>query len=124
MRILTVSKETDVKSTWYAGRARYEELLGDGVRIFEYKPSMMHAKTLVVDGQWSSVGSLNADNRSMSFNEESNLMILDPAIGKVMEDIFIKDLEYSEEILLDEFRKRSWIAKIAESACYLVRRVL
>ncbi len=124
VRILTVSDETDVKSTWHAGRARYEELLMDGVRIFEYQPSMMHAKTLVVDGKWASVGSMNADNRSMSFNEESNLMMLDPAVGKVMEDIFIKDLEYSEEITLDEFRKRPWRAKVAESACYMVRRVL
>jgi cardiolipin synthase len=85
---------------------------------------MMHAKTLVVDGLWSSVGSMNADNRSMSFNEESNLMMLDPKVGKLMEDIFIKDLEYSEEITLNEFRKRPWTARIAESACYMVRRVL
>src|SRR5207248_2969518 len=73
VRVLTTSKNTDVKSTWYAGRARYDELFKGGVRIFEYQPAMMHAKTLVVDGGWMSVGSMNADNRSMSFNEESNL---------------------------------------------------
>ena len=124
VRVLTVSEKSDVKSTWYAGRARYEELLRGGVRIFEYQPSMMHAKTLVVDGMWSSVGSMNADNRSMSFNEESNLMMLDPSIGKQMEKMFIDDLGYSEEILLDTFVKRGWRAKVAESACHLVRRVL
>ncbi len=124
MRILTVSGKTDVKSTWYAGRARYEELLRGGIRIFEYKPSMMHAKTLVVDGLWSSVGSMNADNRSMSFNEESNLMMLDPAIGQKMEEMFVEDLGYSEEILLPAFVQRGWRAKVAESACHLVRRVL
>ncbi len=124
VRILTVSAKTDVKSTWYAGRARYEELLRGGVRIFEYKPSMMHAKTLVVDGLWSSVGSMNADNRSMSFNEESNLMMLDPSIGKKMEEMFVEDLGYSDEILLPAFLERGWRAKVAESACYLVRRVL
>lgn len=124
VRILTVSKKTDVKSTWYAGRARYELLLRGGVRIFEYQPAMMHAKTLVVDGTWSSVGSMNADNRSMSFNEESNLMMLDPTIGQKMEKIFIDDLGYSEEILLETFMQRGWRAKVAESACYLVRRLL
>lgn len=124
VRILTVSGKTDVKSTWYAGRARYEELLSGGVRIFEYQPVMMHAKSLVVDSVWSAVGSMNADNRSMSFNEESNLMMLDPDVGERMEKIFIEDLEYSEEILLESFSKRGWRKRVAESACYLVRRVL
>lgn len=124
VRILTVSRKTDVKSTWYAGRARYEQLLRGGVRIFEYQPAMMHAKTLVVDGAWSSVGSMNADNRSMSFNEESNLMMLDPSIGQKMEKMFMDDLDYSEEILLETFMQRGWRARVAESACYLVRRVL
>ncbi|MEO5588179.1 MAG: phospholipase D-like domain-containing protein, partial [Gemmatimonadaceae bacterium] len=124
VRILTVCGKSDVKSTWYAGRARYEELLGGGVRIFEYQPAMMHAKSLVVDGVWSAVGSMNADNRSMSFNEESNLMMLDPDIGQRMEKIFVEDLEYSEEILLESFKKRGWRPRVAEKACYLVRRVL
>jgi cardiolipin synthase len=124
VRVLTVSKETDVKSTWYAGRARYEELFKRGVRIFEYQPAMMHAKTIVVDGGWMSVGSMNADNRSMSFNEESNLVVLDKGAAAQMEEIFLKDLEYAEEIKPDEFAKRPWTQRVAERACHLIWRVL
>jgi cardiolipin synthase A/B len=99
-------------------------LFKGGVRIFEYQPAMMHAKTLVVDGGWMSVGSMNADNRSMSFNEESNLVVLDKTAGSRMEKLFLEDLEYAEEILPEEFGRRPWTAKIAEHACHLVWRVL
>ena len=124
VRVLTVSETTDTKSTWYAGRARYEELLKGGVRIFEYQPVMMHAKTIVVDGQWLSVGSMNADNRSISFNDESNLVVLDQAMAAHMEEVYHNDLEYAKEIKLDEFSKRGAFSKIAEHACHLVWRVL
>ena len=124
VRVLTTSKETDVKSTWYASRARYEELFKGGVRVFEYQPAMMHAKTIVVDGGWMSIGSMNADNRSMSFNEESNLVVLDKGAAEDMERIFREDLEYAEEIKPEEFAKRPWTQKIAERACHLVWRVL
>ena len=124
VRVLTTSKNTDVKSTWYAGRARYDELLKGGVRIFEYQPAMMHAKTIVVDGGWMSVGSMNADNRSMSFNEESNLVVLDKGAGSQMESLYLEDLEYAEEIKAEEFSRRPFTAKIAEHACHLVWRVL
>jgi len=124
VRVLTVSGESDVKSTWYAGRARYEGLLSSGVRIFEYQPVMMHAKTIVVDGLLSSVGSMNADNRSMSFNEESNLIMLDTTVASRMEKVFLDDLEYSEEIQLAEFHQRGFRERMFEHACHLVWRVL
>ncbi len=124
VRVLTVSKVTDVKSTWYAGRARYEELLKGGVRIWEYQPAMMHAKTIVVDRGWLSVGSMNADNRSMSFNEESNLVVLDRGAAAQMANYFIEDLGYSEEIKLDTFAKRGLFERAAEKACHLIWRVL
>lgn len=124
VRVLTTSKETDVKSTWYAGRARYEELFKGGVKIYEYQPAMMHAKTIVVDGGWMSVGSMNADNRSISFNEESNLVVLDKDISRRMEKVFLDDLAYSEEIDPTEFARRPWTDKIAERACHLIWRIL
>ena len=124
VRILTVSKATDTKSTWYAGRARYEELMKGGVRIFEYQPVMMHAKTIVVDGEWLSVGSMNADNRSISFNDESNLVVLDKGAAAKMEEMYLKDLEFAEEMNLDEFAKRGWRDKVPEHACHLVWRIL
>lgn len=124
VRVLTVSEATDTKSTWYAGRAKYEELLKGGVRIFEYQPVMMHAKTLVVDGAWVSVGSMNVDNRSISFNDESNLVILDEGEGARMEGMYLEDLKYAKEIKLDEFSRRGFFEKVAEFVCHLGWRVL
>jgi cardiolipin synthase len=124
VRILTVGKTTDVKSAWYAGRARYQSLLAAGVKIYEYQPVMMHAKTITVDGLWSSVGSMNADNRSMSFNDESNLVIFDEGVASRMERLFSDDLKYSEEIELAAFRKRGLRERLLERACHLVWRVL
>jgi cardiolipin synthase A/B len=98
VRILTVSDRGDVKSTWYAGRARYEELLRAGVRIFEYQPTMMHAKTIVVDGRWCGAGSMNADNRSLSFNEETVFLALDERAATIVEGHFMEDLKHSKEI--------------------------
>ena len=123
-RILTVSRETDVKSTWYAGRARYEQLLKAGVRIFEYRPTMMHAKTLVVDGHWCAVGSMNADNRSLSFNEETVLLMLDDAAAATIEGHFTDDLAHADEIHLDSFRRRGLLTRVKEVVSYAFWRVL
>ena len=124
VRILTVSKETDVKTTWWAGRSRYEQLLEGGVRIYEYLPAMMHAKTFVVDGQWSSIGSMNFDNRSLAFNNESNLAVLDAGFGAQMNATFMDDLTRSQEITLDEFRKRPWYDHAIENVSALISRLL
>jgi cardiolipin synthase A/B len=124
VRVLTVSDKTDVKTTWYAGRHYYEELLGAGVRIYEYQPTMLHSKTIVADGLFSSIGSMNFDNRSMAFNNESNLVVLDTAFGASMDSVFKDDLRYSKEIKLDEFRRRSAWNKFLESMSSLVSRLL
>ena len=124
VRVLTVSEETDVKTTWYAGRALYEGLLAGGVKIYEYKPAMMHAKTIVVDGLWTAVGSMNFDNRSIAFNNEAQILALDSTVGKKMEEIFLEDLKYSEEIKLDTFRNRPWTGKVLEWGAQKLRRVL
>jgi cardiolipin synthase len=124
VRILTVSGETDVKSTWWAGRSRYEELLTAGIRIYEYQPAMMHAKTFIVDGMWGSVGSMNFDNRSLAFNNESSLVFLDSALGAELHATFMDDLTRSKEITLAEFRKRPWYMKLVENGAAMFSRVL
>jgi cardiolipin synthase len=124
VRVITVSKKTDVKTTWYAGRTYYEKLLEGGVKIYEYQPTMMHAKSMVVDGIWSYVGSMNFDNRSLSFNDESLLVALDPAVGAQMDSIFLDDINSSQEMKLDEFRKRPLSNKILEWCAQKLRRVL
>jgi len=124
VRVLTVSAKTDVKTTWYAGRHWYEELLRGGVRIYEYQPTMLHSKTLVADGMWSSVGSMNFDNRSMAFNNESNLVVLDSLFGRQMDSIFFADLKYATEIKLESFEKRSVWSKLVEGGAMLLSRLL
>jgi cardiolipin synthase A/B len=124
VRVLTVSNKTDVKTTWYAGRTYYEKLLEGGVKIYEYQPTMMHAKTMVVDGIWSYIGSMNFDNRSLSFNDESLLVALDPGVGAQMDSIFMDDIKLSQEMKLDEFRKRPLSNKILEWCAQKLRRVL
>jgi cardiolipin synthase len=124
VRVLTVSSKTDVKTTWYAGRALYEKLLAGGVRVYEYQPAMMHAKTIVVDGQFSAVGSMNFDNRSLAFNNESQILALDKTVGQQMDSIFVDDLKYSQEIKLETFRNRPWTGKALEWGAQKLRRLL
>jgi cardiolipin synthase len=124
VRILTTSGETDIKTTWLAGRSHYEQLLQGGVHIFEYQPTMMHAKTFVADGRWSSVGTANFDNRSLVFNDESNLLAYDERIGAQLDSIFMDDLRFSTEITLEAFRQRPWTSKVAEFAAGMFGRIL
>ncbi|MEJ7811778.1 MAG: phospholipase D-like domain-containing protein [Gemmatimonadaceae bacterium] len=124
VRILTTSDQTDVKLTWRAGRARYEELMQGGVKVYEYQPTMMHAKTLVADGLWSTVGTMNFDNRSMVFNDESNLVALDATLGATLDSVFVEDLKYAKEMKLEEFRRRPWTERMAEKFSSLFSRVL
>lgn len=123
-RVLTTGEHTDVRSTLYAGRARYEELLEAGARVFEYRNTMMHAKTIVVDSLWSGVGSMNADNRSMSFNEEAVLMTLDKGIAATLERQFEEDMTHAEEIDLATFRQRGLWERTKEEATHMIYRLL
>jgi cardiolipin synthase len=124
VRILTVGAETDVKITRYAGRKQYDDLLKGGVRIFEFAPTMMHAKTLVADGTWTSIGTMNFDNRSMVFNNESNLNVLDATIGATLDSVFLNDIKYSKEITLAEFQKRGLLQRIFELGSSAMARLL
>lgn len=124
VRLLTTGKKTDVKTTSIAGKAFYEELLEGGVRIYEYQPTMMHAKTLVVDGMWVSIGSMNLDNRSLALNNETSLLVLDPPLGQKMNEIFLADLEFAREIILSEFKQRPWHDRILEWGAERLWRIL
>jgi cardiolipin synthase len=124
VRVLTVGEKTDVKTTWYAGRTYYEKLLEGGVKIYEYSPTMMHSKTIVVDGIWSYVGSMNFDNRSIAFNDESNLVVLDQAVGAQMDSVFLDDLRWSKEIKLETFKQRPMTGKMLEWGAQKLRRIL
>ena len=124
VRVLTAGEATDVRVVRMAGRAQYEALLSAGVRIYEWQPTVMHAKTFVVDGLWSTVGSMNFDNRSLALNDESTLMILDADTGAQMNAIFFDDLRNSIEITPESFRRRPWTDHLIEYGASLVARVL
>jgi cardiolipin synthase len=124
VRILTAGQRTDIPIVRLAGRAWYDTLLDAGVRLYEWQPTTLHAKTFVVDGEWSTVGSMNFDNRSMALNDEATLMVLDRAIGQQMNRIFLDDLQHAQEITVESFRTRSWLQRIAESWASTLRRLL
>ena len=124
VRVLTASEKSDITTTWLAGRYKYEELLRAGVRIYEYQPAMMHAKTIVVDGMFSSIGTMNIDNRSLSFNDESNLIAVGPGVGGVLVEAFLEDLRYAREIRLEEWERRPWTEKVKEWGAHMVSRLL
>lgn len=124
VRVLVGGPRTDVRVARLAARSRYERLLAAGVRVFEYQPSTLHAKTFVVDGRWSSVGTMNFDNRSLALNDECTLLVLDNSFGSRMEEMFHADLERSTEITLEEFRKRPLTSRVAEWGANLITWVL
>lgn len=124
VRILTAGARTDVNVVRLAGRASYDTLLRSGVRLYEWEPTTLHAKTFVVDGVWSTVGSMNFDNRSLALNDESNLMVLDRAVGAEMDRTFLDDLQQAREITLEPFRARSWFQRLAERGAHWLTRLL
>ena len=124
VRILTAGRRTDVNVVRLAGRAWYDTLLVAAVRVYEWQPTTLHAKTFVVDGEWFTVGSMNFDNRSMALNDEATLMVLDQTAGQNMNRIFLDDLRHAEEIALETFRKRSWLQRIAEWGANSLTRLL
>jgi cardiolipin synthase A/B len=106
VRILVPGNHTDAVPVQLAGRSYYEELLSAGVRVFEFQPAMMHAKTVVVDDCWSIVGSANLDERSMELNEENVLAVADAAFAQSISEGVERDIARSREVRLDEWRRR------------------
>ena len=103
----------------HAGRAFYEELLANGVKIFQLQVAVLHAKTAVIDGTWSTVGSANIDRRSFLHNYELNVVVLDPGFGRDMESAFAEDLRDSKEVTHEQWRRRPWADRIKEYAARL-----
>ena len=114
VRILLESKKTDALPVKYASRHAYERLLQLGLEIYEYEPTMMHAKVLVVDGNWSMFGSANFDNRSLELNDELNVAVTSHDLAARFLQDFERDLSVSSRIELDQWRRRPMIDKIRE----------
>jgi cardiolipin synthase len=106
IRILMESDITDAKPVKFASRAAYEDLLEQGIEVYEYVPAMMHAKTIVIDGLLSIVGSANFDNRSLELNDELNAAVFDKGLAARLSADFEQDIKQSIKIDLDSWRDR------------------
>ena len=107
VRLLLPGENNDQPLTKSAGRTAYGHLLAGGVKIFEFQPTMIHVKSMVVDGIFAMVGSSNLDSRSAEINEELDVVIYDRDFGKGMEEIFTRDLSRSRQYTIEQFRNRS-----------------
>ena len=124
VRLLVGGPRTDVRMARLAAHARFDSLLSAGVKVYEYQPSTLHAKTFVADGLWSSIGTMNFDNRSLALNDESTLMVLDSTASRQMEEVFFADLRQASEVELTTFRRRPWTQRVAEWAANQIVRLL
>ena len=106
VEIITPGVHSDHMLTRSSSRRLYGDLLRAGARIYEYQPGMIHAKTMVVDGAWSVVGTTNFDNRSFGLNDEVNLAAFDRRLAARVASDFARDRAESREITYDEWRAR------------------
>lgn len=121
---LLVPRKSDVRLAQWAARAAYESLLAAGVRIYEYLPRVLHAKTVVVDGAWSMVGTANLDYRSLFVNYELNLVSFNYGLSQALEQEFFDDLDESEAVRREQWSRRGWRARVAEMLAWAIRRWL
>jgi cardiolipin synthase len=105
---------TDHGLLLYASRSYYEELLAAGIRIYERNAALLHAKTAVVDGVWSTIGSTNLDMRSFLHNDEINAVILNVDFAERMDALFQRDLKQSTEITAQQWRQRPFSQRLRE----------
>ena len=115
VEVKVVLPETiDVPTVASASHSSFDELLKAGIKIFKYKPFVLHAKTVIVDGEWGTYGSFNLDSLSFRYNYEANIVTDDHHTLLELEKDFQSDLSHSREILLSEWRKRPFIRKVQE----------
>ena len=97
-----------------ASRHHYGPLLKGGVKIYEYQPTMLHSKNVVVDGMFSTIGSINFDALSMSKNAEESLSFYDRTFSEMMEAMFERDLKRCTEVTYEAWKHRGFTARTAE----------
>ena len=121
---IIIPRNTDVKTVYYARRAMYSKTLRAGIKIYEYTPHVLHTKMAIVDRTTVVIGSANFDYRSFIHNIEGNIFVEGGEIGEDAYKIFKKDMENSEEVILEEFEKRSFWIKIIEWILFIFRYLL
>ncbi len=123
VRVL-VPHKSDVRIAQWAAHAAYAALLTAGVKIYAYQPRILHAKTIVIDGYWSSLGTANIDYRSFFLNYELNLASHNRKLAAALESQFLNDLTESEQIYPKIWMQRGWYARALEFIGWLGRRWL
>ena len=116
-----VPREIDVPGLRDASQFTWAVLLAKGVRIFEWLPSMLHAKTIAIDGAWCSIGSYNLDQRSLLYNWELSLSILDGEVAGVLDRRFTEDLLSCTEVEAEGWRSRGPWARLRQRFFYIFR---
>jgi cardiolipin synthase len=122
--VILVPGKIDHPITYKASRSNYGRMLQGGVEIFEYMTGLMHAKTMVVDGVWATIGSTNFDNRSFALNEELNLTVYDAGLARRLEEIFDQDLKYSKKVTYQEWSARGFAERFFELFAFPLREQL
>ena len=120
IRVIVPGEHIDTEVVRKASRARWGELLEAGAEIREYRPTMFHCKTFIVDGLLVSVGSTNFDNRSFRLNDEANLNVYDAAFAARVTAVFEKDLQKTRRITYEAWRQRPWHEKLLEKTSALL----
>ena len=122
MRVIVPGALTDQRLVRLASRRMYKELLAGGVRVHEYRPSMIHAKVLLVDDTWAVIGTTNMDNRSFEHNDEVNVALRNAEVTQRLGRDFEADLAASEDITLDAWKRRPIFEKIVGPVCWILER--
>jgi cardiolipin synthase len=120
--VVVPGRVTDQRWVRLASRRMWGHLLEAGVRIFEYRGTMMHAKVLVIDGAWSVVGTTNVDNRSFEHNDENNVAMLDREVARRLLDDYQRDLADSDEVTLERWRARPLWEKVVGPFVWILER--
>jgi len=107
-----------------ASRSELGRLLKAGVEVYEYGAAMLHAKTMVVDSRWATVGSTNLDRRSFALNDELNLVVYNETVAQRLERVFLDDLTRSKQVTYEQWRSRSVVSRFLEFLSIPVRNQL
>jgi cardiolipin synthase len=124
VRIVLPGRHTDARIGRWAAQGLYGALLKSGIQIYEYQPTMMHSKVLVIDGLWTSVGSANFDDRSFRLNDEANLNVFSDDLAREQIRLIDADILQSRRMVLNKWRHRKFGRRINERLALLLRSQL
>jgi len=119
VQIMVPGRHIDLPMVRFASWNHYGDLLDGGVKIYEYKPTMMHNKTMVVDGLYATIGSINFDSRSMNSNEEESLAVYDKTFAQQMETMFENDKKHCQQVTYGGWHHRSLGQRVAEMVFWI-----